>query len=612
MKYRLKEFLISSILFQSAKVLNKNDRYKVLAVTAVQITLSFADLLGVALTGVLGALAINGIQSKKPGNRVESLLRLMHIDTWNSKGQITFIAIFATLILIGRTVFSLYFSRRIVFFMGRKGVGITRNLLAKFLTLPFEQISSFSIQEIQFILGNGVEAITTGMLASGINFIADFALFLVISLGLFIVQPILAIQTLITFCLVGYILSISMKSKAKKLGLINSTTRVESSEKIVELFTNYREILVRNQRENYVREISYLRNNLADTISETSFLPSISKYVVEITLILGALIIGATQFALSDSSRAIATLTLFLAAGSRLAPAVLRLQQGYLSIRTNESAASKSLELIELLKNDLPISDQIKPFKIDYVGFEGSIVVRNVKKAYSPGESPVINGVSFTISPNSLNAIVGPSGAGKTTLIDLLLGVKEPTSGEILISNCIPRHAIELWPGAIAYVPQDVAIKNGSIKENILLGFSQLDFDDEEIWNVLDICQLKSLVGKLPGKLNSVVGERGSKLSGGQRQRLGIARSLITKPRLLILDESTSSLDVETEMAISESINILRGRSTVLMIAHRLSTVRKVDQLFYMEAGEIKASGTFDEVRSKVPNFDKQVKLMEL
>jgi ABC-type multidrug transport system fused ATPase/permease subunit len=196
--------------------------------------------------------------------------------------------------------------------------------------------------------------------------------------------------------------------------------------------------------------------------------------------------------------------------------------------------------------------------------------------------------------------------------VDVILGVIMPKTGSIKISSLDPMEAINKWPGAIAYVPQDVMISNGSIKENLVLGYSQDEVDDDLIQNALRIAHLQDFVLSLSKGVDTHVGERGSNLSGGQRQRLGIARALITKPKLLVLDEATSSLDGQSESDISDSINEMRGEITVLLIAHRLSTVQNADKVVYMEEGKIICIGTFHEVRQKVPNFDKQASLMGL
>jgi ABC-type multidrug transport system fused ATPase/permease subunit len=223
-----------------------------------------------------------------------------------------------------------------------------------------------------------------------------------------------------------------------------------------------------------------------------------------------------------------------------------------------------------------------------------------------------LNNLTLEIPSGQSVAIVGASGAGKTTLVDVLLGVLEPQNGKVSISGKSPSEAIKSWPGAISYVPQDVLIINGSIKENVSMGFLPESVSDSEVWNALTIAQLEKVVQNLEFGLETQVGDRGTKLSGGQRQRLGIARAMFTNPKLLVLDEATSSLDGQTESDLADALHNLKGKVTVVMIAHRLSSVRKVDAVVYLENGCVRASGTFEEVRTQVPNFDKQANLMGL
>ena len=175
-----------------------------------------------------------------------------------------------------------------------------------------------------------------------------------------------------------------------------------------------------------------------------------------------------------------------------------------------------------------------------------------------------------------------------------------------------PEAVIKKWPGAISYVPQEVLITNSSMRQNVILGYEEIEVSDENVWDALKLAQLEQLASEFPNKLDAIVGEKGSSLSGGQRQRLGIARSLFTRPKLIVFDEATSSLDGQTESDLSDSILGLKGKVTVIMIAHRLSTVRSADRVLYLDEGRLVCSGTFDEVRKSVPDFDRQAKLMGL
>jgi ABC-type multidrug transport system fused ATPase/permease subunit len=207
-------------------------------------------------------------------------------------------------------------------------------------------------------------------------------------------------------------------------------------------------------------------------------------------------------------------------------------------------------------------------------------------------------------------AITGSSGAGKTTLVDLILGVFTNDSDSVKISGLTPLSAFSRWPGAVAYVPQNINIMNTTIRENISQGYEFDSLDEERVWNSLKVAHLDEFVKSLPLGIDTHVGEFGNQLSGGQRQRLGIARALFTAPKMLILDEATSALDAETESLISQTIKELKGKCTVILIAHRLSSVMNADKVIFMENGKITAEGTFSEVRKLSPNFEKQAKLM--
>lgn len=594
------------------ELLDRKDQRKLGLMAVVQLFLSLLDLIGVALVGILATLAINGIQSEASPGKVATVLRLMCLDEFPLQTQAAILGMSAVLLLIGRTILSVIFVRRTLFFLSRRGASISSSLFSKVISQSLQGIQKHSIQEYLYSITGGVETITLRILAQFVTLISDGSLLLVMAVGLLVVDPILAITSFVALGLVSFTLYRMMHSRARKLGLLNSKTDIRSRESITEALTTYREISVKNRQSYYVNEVSDARMQIANILAENNFMPYMSKYVIESTVVVAALLISAMQFLMTDAIHAISTLSVFLAAGTRIAPAILRLQQGAIQIQSGLGNAATTLEMIDELNSAKLTQTELSQFSDIHLGFIPEIIISKLSLTYQGQEVPALSGIELSIKPGSITAIVGPSGAGKTSLIDVLLGVSTPDEGFVLISQLDPRAAIKEWPGAIAYVPQDISIANRTIGENVALGFDFEKIGEDLIWRALETAQLTDFVRELPNELQTHVGDRGTKLSGGQRQRLGIARALVTCPKLLVLDEATSALDGRSERDVSDAIQHLKGSVTVVMIAHRLSTVRNADQVIYMEKGKILARGTFDEVRSSVPNFDSQAKLMGL
>ena len=601
-----------TLIGRSVRVLSRADQRKISVVVFFQIFLGLIDLAGVAAIGMLGSLAVRGVSSQGPGDRVEVVLRYLHLSNQSFQTQAAVLGCLAAGLLIGRTILSVVFTRRTLYFLSRRGARISSSLVSKLLSQNLLAIQARTTQETLYAVTRGVDSITLGVIGVTVTLISDISLLVVMTVGLLLVEPTIALGTVIVFGCIGLLLYRLLNKQAKKLGVNESIFTIANNEKIVEVLNSYRESVVRNRRYFYAKEIEKTKFKLADTLAEISFLPSISKYVIESTVVLGTLIISASQFLLQDASRAVATLSVFMAASTRIAPAVMRIQQGTIGIRQSLGSAEPTLTLIESLEGVEENPEATNKLETNHLGFSPTVELQDLSLTYPKKTIPALDQVSLKISSGTFVAIVGPSGAGKTSLVDVLLGVLDATSGTVLISGNPPLQTIAKWPGAIAYVPQDVAMSSGTIRENITLGFPENSEDEELIKDALRIAQLLTFVESLPQGLDTQVGERGTKLSGGQRQRLGIARAMFTKPKLLVLDEATSALDGQTESDISSSILELKGSATVVMIAHRLSTVRFADLVVYIDGGKILAQGTFEEVRLRVPNFEKQAQLMGL
>jgi ABC-type multidrug transport system fused ATPase/permease subunit len=485
-------------------------------------------------------------------------------------------------------------------------------LIARLLSRSLLFIQQRTTQQTLYAVTQGVITITVGVIASCVTLVSDLSLLIILSIGLFVVDPVIAISSTFLFGIITFIMIKSLQGRARALGLADSTLQIKSNEKVLEVLNSYRESVVRDRRSYYASEIGSIRFELANTQAELGFMPYIGKYVLETTVVLGSLVIAGIQFALHDAVTAVSTLSIFLVAGTRISPAALRLQQAFIQIKSSLGGAEPTLNLVADLIEVSPDKRDEVNIDFDHTNFEPVIKIQDVSFSYPGAHQKALKNINLDIPSGSVTAFVGPSGGGKTTLVDVLLGVIRQDSGDAEISGMQPLDAIQLSPGAISYVPQDVIIIDGSIRENVGMGFPASYATDERVNRAIELAGLTEFVTSLRNGIDAGVGERGTKISGGQRQRLGIARALFTNPLLLVLDEATSALDGETESRISESILQLKGSVTVITIAHRLSTVRDADQVVYLDGGTIVAKGNFQHVREAVPNFEKQAKLMGL
>jgi ABC-type multidrug transport system fused ATPase/permease subunit len=600
------------LIKNSFGVLEIRDRKKILIVMFLQVLLGFLDLLGVVVIGIVGALAVNGIQSQPAGNRVNSVLEFLSLDAMKFQNQVAILGAIAALVLIGRTLMSMYITRRILYYLSRRSSVISSNLISRLLSQNLLTILEKGTQETLYAVTSGVNTLMLGVIGTVIAVSSDLFLLILLSGGLFVIDPVIAVSTFIIFSSVALGLYFSVHNRVNVLGNESARLTIRSNERILEVLNSYRELYVRHRRAFYIGDISQTRMSLAVTSAELAFIPNIGKYIIEITLVFGAIAICSIQFAINDATHAISILSVFLVAGSRIAPAILRIQSGAIAIKSSAGPVSGTLSLMKRISESETLSDSEVPLNTEHAGFVGNIEIMDVSFSYPGTSKDAVNKISLEIPPGSIVAFVGPSGAGKTTLIDLILGLLEPKSGAIRISGVDPASAIQKWPGAISYVPQDVIIVSGTILENVALGFPKNEQLEQFAIEAIRVSQLEKYVDSKELYLDSQVGERGSKMSGGQRQRLGIARAMYTKPKLLVLDEATSALDGQTESDFSDAIAELRNNVTVLMIAHRLSTVRGADVIVYVDEGKVISYGDFEKVRKEVPNFDVQASRMGL
>jgi len=594
------------------QVLTLRQKKVIIILIVSQLVLGIVDFLGVLIVGLIGSLAITVVSNVIINNKILQFLNMFNIDQFSINQQLGILGLLVVVIFLLKTTLSIVLTKKIMMFMGNIATDLSARLIADTLQRPLLFLESETSQKRLFAITRGVDYLTLFVMAPAVVFLADASILLVFAFGLLIVQPIMTMISAAIFGILGYFIYKKLHTRSGHLGNISAAFNIEISEKVTEAFDLYREIVVRNGRNHYINEVTSLRKKLALSTAEFNLIPYIGKYVIEATVIFAAATLTITQFWVNNAVSGITTLTVFLAASTRIAPAILRVQQGTIMIKGNLGMCLPTLELMdklnetgkETLEENIEISVDTE--------FSPTVSLKGLDFRYGPGETFSIKNLNLEIRSGEKIAIVGPSGSGKSTLIDLILGILKPDSGQILISGKAPIDSFSNWPGETAYVPQKVGIIDGSILENLTFGLHADAFSMNQIESAIAKSALTEFISDHPQGLNAQVGERGSRLSAGQRQRLGIARALTTNPKLLILDEATSALDGITEEIISNSIKKLGQTTTVISIAHRLSTVQSADRVIYFENGNIISQGSFQEVRMQVPDFDKQAKLMGL
>lgn len=343
-------------------------------------------------------------------------------------------------------------------------------------------------------------------------------------------------------------------------------------------FEGIKEIKIANSEANYISYVDKRTAELTANSIKNSIINSIPKPLFEmvcVTMMMMAIIIKISRGVYL--AYFIPVLSAFAIAAFRLLPSFGRVTTFYNTIIYNKAG-------VEGVYNDLQIIKDKTEYKDNEVYspicFEDSIDVKDVYFSYPNTENAVLENVSLSIKKNTSIALIGPSGAGKTTLVDIILGLLPPNKGKIMADGIDVYDNLYSWHKLLGYIPQNIYLIDDTIRNNIIFGIPEADVDDEKIWQAIKDAQLYEFVNSLPKGINTIVGERGVRVSGGQRQRIGIARALYNNPQILILDEATSALDTDTETAVMEAIDKLKGNKTMIIIAHRLTTVRNCDYIY--------------------------------
>ena len=485
---------------------------------------------------------------------------------------------------------------------------MVRRLMDAYLRAPYREHLQRNSAEFVRTLTQSSGQIFRVAFVQVFNAVGDLFSVVFVGVILAVSNPVLAIITGIYFGGVAF----GYHRAARRLIARSARTIHEDQAKdyrtIQQALTAVKEVKVRGAEDFFAEDVYAIRRGLIRPYRTMSLLGVTPRYVLDLAMVGSAALISFGAFQTESVTTATATIGLFLAGGFRMLAPLNKIIFGASVGRGAIPSIDQTREDLDALEHESAVPGRVGLVDLEAGQLEPRVAVRDVTFSYVPGV-PVLNGITLAIEPGEAVGLVGSSGAGKSTLVDILLGVSEPDGGDVFVDGYPIALVRRQWQQMIGYVPQSIVLFDDTVKANVAFGVPADEVADDQVWEALALAQLDEVVRSLNKGLDNMIGEGGVQLSGGQRQRLGVARAVYHDPKVLMFDEATSALDNETEFKLTELLDGLRGRLTTITIAHRLSTVRRCDRLFYLDQGRVLAEGTFAELNAVIPSFARMVEL---
>lgn len=601
---------ILRVIQECLTCLSPRDRRVLYLAAAIQGALNIADVVAIVLVGAIGALGLTYLASFALPTWVITFLDTMRLDNVTIQQALVATSALAAFLFIAKSITSTFVSFRIFRFLASRQAELSTRLAKQLSGASYVWLKNQNPQNLIYAVSEGVNNIIIGVIGNFLIVLADCALLILIILTLIILDPATAIFTVLFFGLISIFLQKLLGRYSASFGEQFSRTAIVGRNQVSNLLYAYREIFVIGRMQFFNERFSKTRFENAYSFSVTVWIQQIPKFIFEVALVLGAVILVGYQVVLNDAPGGLGILLIFLSSAGRLTPALMRMQTGLLQVRSNQPGANIALKLSKELAH-IYDGGRAETIRNRILNFPPSVEFNNVYFKYIDGSKDAISGISLHLPAGKISAFAGLSGSGKTTLVDLLLGVYPPNSGNITLKAENVDSSPTQVTGA-AYVPQNPYIIEGTVLENIAIGVPADEVDYRALEYAMQGAGLMEVINSLPGKLNTQMNSLSGRLSGGERQRIAIARALYVRPKLLIIDEGTSALDGTTEKLVTDTLLSLAGEVTIVLIAHRLASIKHADVVYYLESGQIIGQGTFEELQKSIPAFKNQVKLMEV
>lgn len=601
---------ILSSVRRALNLLTRRARRRLAVLAVANVVVASLDMLGILL--LVPLLAFLGPGGQPEGVFVSASEKVL--GTSDPETLVLALALLATGLFVVKGISAVALLWIQTGVLNRAQVNLSERILGSFVKAPWlVQLDSSTGGIIRTSIGS-VSAVAQTV-ASGISILAELAVFVAVFAALIIVNPVLAFASVAYLAFSGLVYLRVVRRPIETRGQQVQVEGEKMNASLINLVGGIKELTVRNSSSAYIGRYEVAANRYLDATRLVNVTNQGMRYLLEMLMIAGvALVIGFATLSGSATATVLVSIGVLLASGLRLIPSLNTLLIGVNTIRsTQPGVAIVEAELVRfgdfgeltertsgsgVQRTDLPPS--------------GAFTLQGLSFRYPTRNEDAISGISVDVAFGEALGIVGSTGSGKSTLIDLLLGLLEPEQGEILIDGNPLRENLSAWRAELGFVPQDIFLVDDTLAANITFGETNEVPSEAQIREAVKLAHLEDVVEELPEGLETMLGERGVRLSGGQRQRVGLARALYRRPAILILDEATSALDNETERKISDAIQSLHGKLTTVIVAHRLSTVRSCDRILFLEDGQVSGIGTFDELDRDNEGFARLVELGSL
>lgn len=452
-------------------------------------------------------------------------------------------------------------------------------LLEAYLCRPYEYFLSAKSGEIVRIVqedaGNAFDMLTVIL-----GFATEVVVSAAVILTIFIINPFMTIFVAMSLLLLMAVISRCIRPLLRREGETYQKTYAETNKWLLQSISGIKEVKVTQTEDFFLDKFVKHGQKMVNAARWNSTLQNVPRNLIELVSVCSMMIVLGIMVATGHAMDSLLpSLSAFVMAAVKLLPSANRMVASMTQVTFYEPALDNMLENLEVLEEDFSADDKVA----GKLPFTKEILLKGIGYAYPGGEKKIFDKAELSIPAGSSIGIVGASGSGKTTAVDILLGLLRPQAGQILVDGVDVLSDMPGWLAHIGYIPQMIFMLDDTVRANVMFGHSDDGHADEKVWAALEEAQMADFVRSLPKGIDTAIGERGVRLSGGQRQRIGIARALFTNPDVLILDEATSALDNETEEAIMQAINSLHGKKTMVIIAHRLTTIEGCDMVYHVE-----------------------------